>query len=43
MITKTIQIQEVTLDELADKVADTLLEKIKLYIDDLLKKNEARY
>ncbi|MDT0554524.1 helix-turn-helix domain-containing protein [Patiriisocius hiemis] len=35
MITKTIQIQEITVDELADKVADKLLDKIKHYLDDL--------
>ncbi|SHH67706.1 helix-turn-helix domain-containing protein [Winogradskyella jejuensis] len=35
MITKTIQIQEITVDELADKVADKLLNKIKQYLDDL--------
>ncbi len=35
MITKTIEIQEITVDELADKVADKLLNKIKHYIDDL--------
>ncbi|WP_161804652.1 helix-turn-helix domain-containing protein [Lacinutrix himadriensis] len=35
MITKTIQIQEITVDELADKVADKLLIKIKHYLDDL--------
>ena len=35
MITKTIQIQEITVDELADKVADKLLNKIKHYLDDL--------
>ncbi len=35
MITKTIQIQEITVDELTDKVADKLLDKIKHYLDDL--------
>ncbi|WNH07681.1 helix-turn-helix domain-containing protein [Thalassobellus suaedae] len=35
MITKTIEIQEITVDELADKVADKLLNKIKHYLDDL--------
>ena len=35
MITKTIQITEVSVDELADKVADKLLLKIKSYLDDL--------
>lgn len=35
MITKTIEITEITVDELADKVADKLLGKIKHYIDDL--------
>ncbi|WP_305733627.1 hypothetical protein [Tenacibaculum discolor] len=32
MITKTIQITEVTVDELADKVADKLLLKLKITI-----------
>lgn len=35
MVTKTIEITEITVDELADRVADKLLEKIKHYIDDL--------
>jgi hypothetical protein len=35
MITKTIQIQEITVEELADKVADKLLNKIKHYLDEL--------
>ena len=35
MVTKRIEITEVTVDELADKVADNLLEKIKHYIDEL--------
>lgn len=35
MITKTIQIQDITVEELAEKVADKLLNKIKHYLDDL--------
>lgn len=35
MITKTIEIKEITVDELADKVAGKLLNKIKHYLDDL--------
>ena len=35
MITKTIQIQEVTVDELAEKVADKLLLKIEAYLKQL--------
>ena len=35
MVTKTIEITEITVDELAEKVADKLLEKIKHYIDAL--------
>ena len=35
MITKKIEIQEITVDELADKVAVKLLNKIKHYLDDL--------
>ena len=35
MITKTIQVTEVTVDELADKVADKLLLKIQSYLDAL--------
>ncbi|MCX7552122.1 helix-turn-helix domain-containing protein [Xanthomarina sp. F2636L] len=35
MITKTIQIQEITVDELADKVADKLLLKMQHYLDQL--------
>jgi excisionase family DNA binding protein len=35
MITKTIQIQEVTVDELAEKVADKLLLKIETYLKQL--------
>ena len=35
MITKTIEITTITVDELADKVAEKLLEKIKHYIDEL--------
>ena len=37
MITKTIQITEVTVDELADKVADKLLFKIEDYLKELSK------
>ena len=43
MITKTIQIQEVTIDELADKVADKLLVKIQGYLDDLNTKENNVY
>jgi len=35
MITKTIQITEVTVDELADKIADKLLFKIEDYLKEL--------
>jgi len=35
MITKKLEIQEITVDELADKVAVKLLNKIKHYLDDL--------
>ncbi|GAA3553703.1 helix-turn-helix domain-containing protein [Snuella lapsa] len=35
MITKTIQINEITFDELADKVADKLLIKIEDYLKQL--------
>ncbi|WP_274476143.1 helix-turn-helix domain-containing protein [Mangrovimonas aestuarii] len=40
MKTKTIEITEISVDELADKVADRLMEKIKHYLDDL-KSNES--
>ena len=41
MITKTIQIQEFTVDELADQVAEKLLFKIEIYLKDLaLKKDD---
>tara|TARA_R100001377_G_C3144555_1_gene93956 strand:- start:15 stop:302 length:288 start_codon:yes stop_codon:yes gene_type:complete len=43
MITKTIQITEVSVDELADKVADKLLLKIKSYLDDLNTKENDVY
>ncbi|QNM84536.1 helix-turn-helix domain-containing protein [Polaribacter pectinis] len=43
MITKTIQITEVSVDELADKVADKLLLKIKSYLDDLSNKENDVY
>jgi hypothetical protein len=43
MVTKTIQITEVTMDELADKVADKLLLKIKSYLADLNKKEKDVY
>ena len=35
MITKKLEIQEITVDELAVKVADKLLNNIKHYLDDL--------
>ena len=35
MITKTIQITEVSIEELADKVAGKLLLKIQNYLDEL--------
>ncbi|GGZ63783.1 MULTISPECIES: helix-turn-helix domain-containing protein [Flavobacteriaceae] len=38
MITKTIQITEVTADELADTVADKLMFKIENYLKELSKK-----
>mgnify|MGYP001067316095 CR=1 FL=1 len=37
MITKTIQITEVSVEELADKVADKLMFKIQNYLDELSK------
>jgi len=37
MVTKTIQITEVTIDELADKVSDKLLLKIEKYLKELAK------
>lgn len=43
MITKTIQITEVSVDELADKVADKLLLKIQSYLDDLYTKENDVY
>lgn len=43
MVTKTIQITEVTIDELADKVADKLLTKIQIYLDDLNTKQKDVY
>lgn len=39
MITKTIQITEITTDELANKVADKLMLKIEDYFKQLSKKN----
>ncbi len=39
MITKTLQITEVTIDELADKVAEKLLAKIEVYLNQLNKKD----
>ncbi|CAM1341000.1 helix-turn-helix transcriptional regulator [Tenacibaculum aestuarii] len=38
MITKTVQITEVTVDELADAVADKLMFKIENYLKELSKK-----
>ncbi|WP_339662345.1 MULTISPECIES: helix-turn-helix domain-containing protein [Flavobacteriaceae] len=43
MITKTVQITEVSIDELADKVADKLLVKIQGYLDDLNTKENDVY
>ena len=40
MITKTIQITEVTIDELADAVADKLMFKIENYLKELSKKTK---
>ena len=37
MVTKTIQITEVTIDELAVKISDILLLKIENYIKELTK------
>jgi hypothetical protein len=43
MVTKTIEITEITVEELADKVADKLLAKIKHYIDELQTKENDVY
>lgn len=43
MKTKTIDITEITVDELAEKVAGKLLEKIKNYIDELHKNENEVY
>lgn len=43
MITKTIQINEITFDELADKVADKLLDKIENYLKELDEKGNDIY
>ena len=40
MITKTVQIQEVSVDELADKVAEKLLNKIGVYLKEYATKND---
>jgi len=40
MITKTIQIQEFTIDELADAVADKLMLKIEVYLKEYATKND---
>ncbi len=40
MITKTIQIQEFTIDELADKVSDKLMLKIEVYLKEYATKND---
>lgn len=40
---KTVEITEVSVDELADMVADKLLDKIKHYIDDLNSNEEDVY
>jgi len=43
MVTKTIEITEITVNELADKVAEKLLEKIKHYLDDIKVKEDNVY
>ena len=43
MITKTIQIQEISVDELAERVADKLLFKIQFYLDELNQKGNDIY
>ena len=43
MVTKTIEITEITVEELSDKVADKLLAKIKHYIDELQAKENDVY
>ena len=40
MISKTIQIQEITVDELADKVAEKLLSKIDIYLKEYAAKED---
>ena len=40
MITKTIQIQEFTIDELADSVANKLMSKIEVYLKEYATKND---
>ncbi len=40
MLTKTIQIQEVTVDELADMVADKLMAKIDVYLREYATRND---
>jgi len=40
MITKTIQIQEFTVDELADQVAEKLLSKMEYYLKELAAKKD---
>ncbi len=39
MITKTIQIQEITVDELANKVAEKLISKIEIYLNQYASKD----
>ncbi len=38
MITKTIQIQEITVDEFADQVAEKLMLKMAIYLKEISKK-----
>ena len=40
MITKTIQIQEVTIDDLTERIAEKLLTKIDIYIKEYATKND---